>query len=95
MMNWYGRPFPRALSSDGNSSLDVPEAYPIIAHLLPHQHEQLAQLFPQAVACPALAEARVEEDERLEKIGWKIGMKGDSEAESEEDDRRLLAEDEA
>ena len=95
MMDWYGRPFRRALSSDGNSSLDVPEAYPIIAHLLPHQHEQLAELFPQAVACPALAEARVEEDERLEKIGWRIGLKGDSETESEEADWRLLAEDEA
>ena len=47
------------------------------------------------MACPALAEARVEEDERLEKIGWKIGVKGDSETESEEADWRLLAENEA
>ena len=95
LMDWYGRPFRRALSSDGNSSLDVPEAYPLVAHLLPHQHEQLAELFPQAVACPALAGARVEEDERIEKIGWKIGVKGDSETESEEPDWRLQTEDEA
>ena len=47
------------------------------------------------MACLALAEARVEEDERLEKIGWSIGVKGDSEAESEEADWRLLEEDES
>lgn len=83
-MTWTERRFPRALSPDGNDYLDVPEAYPILSQLLPHQHEHLDEHFPRAVACPAPEEVDLEEDMRLERLGWKLGVGAEGECSEDE-----------
>lgn len=58
------------------SNVRLPDAYPCPNDLLLHLAPRPRRLFPAAVACPALPEATAEEDDRLEKLGWKKGEGG-------------------
>ena len=73
-IEWTGFTFPKAKSSDGESTLDLPDAYPASALTLPHMHADLHAHFPRAIACPAKGDQDPEEDRSLEDVGWKVGI---------------------
>ena len=68
-LEWDGHLFETALDSDDR----LPEAYPAMEGLLPHEHADVLQRFPKAVACPEPLDQDPPADDRLEVRGRVIG----------------------
>ena len=77
-LEWDGQMFPRATDADG-AFTNLPDAYPCRNATLPHQHPNLQQHFPSAIAGPALPESEEVEDRTLEDEEVKIGIGSNSE----------------
>ena len=72
-MTWCTHTFPRATTNDG-TTLNIPEAYPTSQLTLLHMHHDLYQHFPRAMACPAAGDQDPQEEDQLEKVGWRVGV---------------------
>jgi hypothetical protein len=70
MIDWGGRQFPVSML-DG---VALPEALVHTDGLLPHLHDNLAEIFPRARACKSQGDADPPEDRALEDFGAALGM---------------------
>ena len=68
-LDWEGHVFETALDSEER----LPEAYPAMEGKLPHEHADVLQRFPRAVACPEPPDRDPPADDRLEVRGRVIG----------------------
>ena len=75
LMEWYGQRFPKSSwdPEDGTGVMDVPDAYEHDPLLLPHEHLQLAEVFPRAVAAPEKGDRDPHRGDSWEVIGIQIG----------------------
>jgi hypothetical protein len=71
-MEWQGRAFPVVVVD----SVKVPDAFEHDMSLLPHEHVDLEDIFPRAVAAAQLPDQDPEDDETLEKRGEQLGRYG-------------------
>ena len=67
---WDGRQFPIS-SLDG---IDLPDAFVHEEGLLPHLHENFAEIFPKAQACERQGDEDPADDTGLEELGTRLGM---------------------
>jgi hypothetical protein len=70
MIDWGGRQFPVSML-DG---VALPDAFVHTNGLLPHLHDNLAEIFPRARACKSQGDADPPEDRALEDFGAALGM---------------------
>ena len=75
LIDWGGRQFPVSML-DG---VALPEAFVHEDGLLPHLHENLAEIFPRARACKGQGDEDPPEDRGLEDFGANFGMEPERE----------------
>ena len=64
-------------SEDHNLDQDLPEAYRMDPGKLPHNHGDLEERFPRAVACAELADKDIESGDKIEAYGEELGSSPD------------------
>ncbi len=69
-IEWDNTVYP-AVMEDGRK---LPEAFEHCHHILPHEHENLGDYFPKAMACDEHPEEAQEPEDELEKRGRTIGL---------------------
>ena len=71
LMGHDGRRYPRS----DFEGMDVPDAFEHNVHMLPHEHDDLEERFPRAMAAEPQGDHDMDSEDLLEQEGVAIGMK--------------------